>query len=46
VKVAETNIPPRENVTYSKETQTIVVETVDKEGKYRVTLIIIDTISH
>ncbi|XP_048727064.1 cytoplasmic dynein 1 intermediate chain 2-like isoform X11 [Ostrea edulis] len=32
VKVAETNIPPRENVTYSKETQTIVVETIDKEG--------------
>ncbi|XP_055995984.1 cytoplasmic dynein 1 intermediate chain 2-like isoform X20 [Ostrea edulis] len=31
VKVAETNIPPRENVTYSKETQTIVVETIDKE---------------
>ncbi|XP_048727076.1 cytoplasmic dynein 1 intermediate chain 2-like isoform X26 [Ostrea edulis] len=33
VKVAETNIPPRENVTYSKETQTIVVETIDKEDE-------------
>lgn len=33
VKVGETNIPPRENVTYSKETQTIVVESAEKEGK-------------
>ncbi|XP_022327602.2 cytoplasmic dynein 1 intermediate chain 1-like isoform X29 [Crassostrea virginica] len=32
VKVGETNIPPRENVTYSKETQTIVVESAEKEG--------------
>nr|XP_034316680.1 cytoplasmic dynein 1 intermediate chain 2 isoform X17 [Crassostrea gigas] len=31
-KVGETNIPPRENVTYSKETQTIVVDTTEKEG--------------
>jgi len=33
-KVSETNIPPRENVTYSKETQTVVVEPLDKDGKY------------
>lgn len=33
-KVGETNIPPRENVTYSKETQTIIVDTAEKEGKY------------
>ncbi|XP_061179363.1 cytoplasmic dynein 1 intermediate chain 2-like isoform X1 [Saccostrea echinata] len=32
VKVAETNIPPRENVSYSKETQTVIVETAEKEG--------------
>lgn len=31
-KVGETNIPPRENVTYSKETQTIIVDTAEKEG--------------
>lgn len=30
-KVTETDIPPRENVTYSKETQTIIVDPVDKE---------------
>nr|XP_022327530.1 cytoplasmic dynein 1 intermediate chain 2-like isoform X13 [Crassostrea virginica] len=33
VKVGETNIPPRENVTYSKETQTIVVESAEKEAR-------------
>nr|XP_022327618.1 cytoplasmic dynein 1 intermediate chain 2-like isoform X24 [Crassostrea virginica] len=33
VKVGETNIPPRENVTYSKETQTIVVESAEKEDE-------------
>eukprot|EP00105_Crassostrea_gigas_P007948 XP_011422367.1 PREDICTED: cytoplasmic dynein 1 intermediate chain 2 isoform X16 [Crassostrea gigas] len=32
-KVGETNIPPRENVTYSKETQTIVVDTTEKEAR-------------
>lgn len=32
-KVGETNIPPRENVTYSKETQTIVVDTTEKEDE-------------
>ncbi|KAK3745357.1 hypothetical protein RRG08_064682 [Elysia crispata] len=31
VKVNETNIPPRENVAYSKETQTVNLEPVDKE---------------
>ncbi|XP_061179404.1 cytoplasmic dynein 1 intermediate chain 2-like isoform X7 [Saccostrea echinata] len=33
VKVAETNIPPRENVSYSKETQTVIVETAEKEDE-------------
>ena len=33
VKVNETNIPPRENVAYSKETQTVNIEPVDKEGR-------------
>jgi hypothetical protein len=28
-----TNIPPKENVSYSKETQTTIVEPLDKEGK-------------
>lgn len=32
-KVGETNIAPRENVTYSKETQTIVVDTTEKEDE-------------
>lgn len=32
-KVGETNIPPRENVTYSKETQTIIVDTAEKEDE-------------
>ncbi|XP_069120986.1 cytoplasmic dynein 1 intermediate chain 2-like isoform X18 [Argopecten irradians] len=31
-KVSETSIPPRENVVYNKETQTTVVEPLDKEG--------------
>lgn len=31
VKVSETSIPPKENVSYSKETQTAVVEPLDKE---------------
>ncbi|XP_069120988.1 cytoplasmic dynein 1 intermediate chain 2-like isoform X20 [Argopecten irradians] len=30
-KVSETSIPPRENVVYNKETQTTVVEPLDKE---------------
>lgn len=33
VKVNEINIPPRENVAYSKETQTINPEPLDKDGK-------------
>ncbi|XP_059140287.1 cytoplasmic dynein 1 intermediate chain 1-like isoform X4 [Physella acuta] len=33
VKVNETNIPPRENVSYSKETQTINPEPIEKDGK-------------
>ncbi|KAL8608058.1 Cytoplasmic dynein 1 intermediate chain 2 [Nucella lapillus] len=32
-KVNETSIPPRENVSYAKETQTTVVETTDKEAR-------------
>lgn len=34
VKVNETNIPPRENVSYSKETQTINPEPIEKDGKF------------
>lgn len=33
-KVNETTIAPRENVTYSKETQTSTVETGDREGQF------------
>lgn len=33
VKVSETSIPPKENVAYSKETQTTIVEPLDKEGR-------------
>lgn len=33
-KVNETSIPPRESVSYSKETQTITAEPVDKDGTY------------
>lgn len=33
VKVSETNIPPKENVSYSKETQTTIVEPLDKEDE-------------
>ncbi|BFZ22494.1 hypothetical protein BsWGS_25532 [Bradybaena similaris] len=33
VKVNEINIPPRENVAYSKETQTINPEPLDKDGR-------------
>lgn len=33
-KVNETSIAPRENVSYSKETQTLSAETSDKEGMY------------
>lgn len=33
VKVTETSIPPRENVTYSKETQTINTDPHEKEGR-------------
>ena len=32
-KVSETNIAPRENVAYSKETQTHGLEPVDRDGK-------------
>ncbi|CAG2244948.1 DNCI [Mytilus edulis] len=32
-KVSETSIPPKENVSYSKETQTAILEPLDKEGK-------------
>ncbi|XP_012941096.1 cytoplasmic dynein 1 intermediate chain 2 isoform X3 [Aplysia californica] len=35
VKVNETSIPPRENVSYSKETQTINPEPIDKDGRRR-----------
>ncbi|XP_067687229.1 cytoplasmic dynein 1 intermediate chain 2-like isoform X8 [Haliotis asinina] len=31
-KVSETNIPPKENVTYSKEVQTVASEPLDKDG--------------
>ncbi|XP_060580485.1 cytoplasmic dynein 1 intermediate chain 2-like, partial [Ruditapes philippinarum] len=31
-KVSETNIPPRENVTYCKETQTVGLEPVERDG--------------
>ncbi|XP_045210201.2 cytoplasmic dynein 1 intermediate chain 2-like isoform X9 [Mercenaria mercenaria] len=31
-KVSETNIPPRENVTYSKETQTVGLEPPERDG--------------
>ncbi|XP_052804393.1 cytoplasmic dynein 1 intermediate chain 1-like isoform X3 [Mya arenaria] len=31
-RVSETNIPPRENVTYSKETQTQGLEPIDRDG--------------
>lgn len=31
-KVSETSIPPRENVVYNKETQTTIVDPLDKEG--------------
>ncbi|KAK7480979.1 hypothetical protein BaRGS_00027794, partial [Batillaria attramentaria] len=34
-KVNETSIPPRENVAYSKETQTIAAEPLDKDGSPR-----------
>ncbi|CAL1534804.1 unnamed protein product [Lymnaea stagnalis] len=33
VKVNETNIPPKENVAYSKETQTINPEPIEKDGR-------------
>ncbi|XP_076092730.1 cytoplasmic dynein 1 intermediate chain 2-like isoform X11 [Mytilus galloprovincialis] len=32
-KVSETSIPPKENVSYSKETQTAILEPLDKEGR-------------
>lgn len=32
-KVSETNILPKEMVTYSKETQTIVTEPAERDGK-------------
>ncbi|XP_070174428.1 cytoplasmic dynein 1 intermediate chain 2-like isoform X4 [Littorina saxatilis] len=32
-KVNETSIPPRENVSYSKETQTIIADPVDKDDR-------------
>ena len=34
VRVSETDIPPRENVSYSKETQTFGLEPPEKEGMY------------
>ena len=33
-KVNETSIAPRENVSYSKETQTVIVDPVEKDGKW------------
>lgn len=33
MKVNEINIPPRENVAYSKETQTVNPEPVERDGK-------------
>ena len=32
VRVSETDIPPRENVSYSKETQTFGLEPPEREG--------------
>lgn len=33
-QVSETSIPPRENVTYSKETQTQGLDLSDRDGKW------------
>ena len=34
VRVSETDIPPRENVSYCKETQTVGLEPADRDGMY------------
>ena len=34
VRVSETDIPPRENVSYSKETQTFGLEPPEREGMH------------